>query len=223
MGRGEDNIEEFSAALQGPDAIRADLTQRAQELTHLDLPILLDNMSPLLSPVDQRTLTGDFGAYLLESFSTVKTHGIEGWLDDDLAFVKPWGFDVLAISDSGADMARKTKDQFVPFSHGQWLGQHIVIGECANGKTASADHQGAKDSVDWPHLGQAFRIDCHTTDLDGGNPRDEVTVGITPHPGSGRDDRGPEGIVASRPDQVSFSAVTNQLAINATTAAIKNG
>ena len=115
MGRGEDNIEEFSAALQGPDAIRADLTQRAQELTHLDLPILLDNMSPLLSPVDQRTLTGDFGAYLLESFSTVKTHGIEGWLDDDLAFVKPWGFDVLAISDSGADMARKTKTSLFPF------------------------------------------------------------------------------------------------------------
>ena len=33
--------------------------------------------------------------------------------------------------------------------------------------------------VDWPHLGQAFRIDRHVTDLDGGNPRDEVAFGIT--------------------------------------------
>jgi hypothetical protein len=35
------------------------------------------------------------------------------------------------------------------------------------------------DYVDWPHLGQAFRIDRHVTDLDGGNPRDEVVFGIT--------------------------------------------
>lgn len=35
------------------------------------------------------------------------------------------------------------------------------------------------DYVDWPHLGQAFRIDRHVTDLDGSNPRDEVAFGIT--------------------------------------------
>ena len=35
------------------------------------------------------------------------------------------------------------------------------------------------DYLDWPHLGQAFRIDRHVTDLDGGNPRDEVAFGIT--------------------------------------------
>ncbi len=35
------------------------------------------------------------------------------------------------------------------------------------------------DDVDWPHLGQAFRIDRPVTDLDGGNPRDEVVFGIT--------------------------------------------
>lgn len=127
-GMGEDNIEEFSAALQGPDAIRADLTQRAQALTHLDLPTLLESMRSLLSFVDQRTLTGDFGAYLLESFSTVKTYGIEGWLDDDLAFVKPWGFDVSAIS-IPVQIWQGEQDQFVPFSHGQWLRQHIISAE----------------------------------------------------------------------------------------------
>ena len=36
-----------------------------------------------------------------------------------------------------------------------------------------------KDDVDWPYLGQAFRIDRHVTDLDGSNPRDEVAWGIT--------------------------------------------
>ena len=33
--------------------------------------------------------------------------------------------------------------------------------------------------VDWPYLGQVFRIDRHVTDLDGSNPRDEVALGIT--------------------------------------------
>ncbi|WP_053960812.1 alpha/beta fold hydrolase [Sulfobacillus thermosulfidooxidans] len=127
-GMGEDNIEEFSAALQGPDATKADLKQRAQALSHLDLPTLLKSMRSLLSGVDQRTLTGDFGAYLLESFRTVKTHGIDGWLDDDLAFVKPWGFDVSEIS-IPVQIWQGKEDRFVPFSHGQWLHQHIVSAE----------------------------------------------------------------------------------------------
>lgn len=33
--------------------------------------------------------------------------------------------------------------------------------------------------VDWPHLGQAFRIDRPVTDWHRGNPRDEVALGIT--------------------------------------------
>jgi hypothetical protein len=35
------------------------------------------------------------------------------------------------------------------------------------------------DYMDWPPLGQAFRIDRHVTDWDGGNPRDAVGLGIT--------------------------------------------
>lgn len=38
------------------------------------------------------------------------------------------------------------------------------------------------DYVTWPHLAQAFRIDRHVTDLDGGHPRDEVALGITDLP-----------------------------------------
>ncbi len=33
--------------------------------------------------------------------------------------------------------------------------------------------------VDWPYLGQIFRIERHVTDLDGSRPRDEVVFGIT--------------------------------------------
>jgi hypothetical protein len=35
------------------------------------------------------------------------------------------------------------------------------------------------DYLDWPFLGQVFRIDRHVTDLDGTHPRDEVVFGLT--------------------------------------------
>ena len=35
------------------------------------------------------------------------------------------------------------------------------------------------DYLDWPHVGQVFRIDRHVTNLLGEDPRDEVAFGIT--------------------------------------------
>ena len=32
--------------------------------------------------------------------------------------------------------------------------------------------------LDWPHVGQVFRVERHVTDLLGENPRDEVAFGI---------------------------------------------
>jgi pimeloyl-ACP methyl ester carboxylesterase len=51
-------------------------------------------------------------------------NGVGGWVDDDLAFVKPWGFDVSAISVPVLVRYGLT-DVLVPPAHGAWLAANV--------------------------------------------------------------------------------------------------
>lgn len=47
-----------------------------------------------------------------------------GWVDDDLALVAPWGFEVDEIA-VPVEISYGEADVLVPASHGQWLAEHI--------------------------------------------------------------------------------------------------
>jgi pimeloyl-ACP methyl ester carboxylesterase len=53
----------------------------------------------------------------------IKT-GIWGWLDDDIAAVKDWGFDLTPIR-VPVDIWHGEDDEFVPPAHGEWLAANI--------------------------------------------------------------------------------------------------
>jgi pimeloyl-ACP methyl ester carboxylesterase len=88
--------------------------------------------------------------------------GIAGWRDDDLAFVRDWGFSLGWESPSPAPgnpgpvtIWQGDQDQMVPFAHGQWLAArvrgarvHLMPGDGHLSMTVSALDRILVDLVD---------------------------------------------------------------------------
>jgi pimeloyl-ACP methyl ester carboxylesterase len=123
-GMGEDNIIEFSAALRGEDELRPYLLREREHLKDVAAADVVASLETLLPDVDRAVLTGEFAEDTAVSFREAVRTGVEGWLDDDLAFASPWGFGLEEIS-VPAMIWQGTADLMVPFSHGRWLASRL--------------------------------------------------------------------------------------------------
>jgi pimeloyl-ACP methyl ester carboxylesterase len=123
-GMGQDNQEEFGVALAGPSELQDYLERQAQVLAGVTGQQVAAALGDLVSPVDVGVITGDFAAYLATTFRQAVSTGIWGWFDDDLAFTRPWGFD---LDQNGVPVTvwQGGQDRMVPFAHGQWLATHV--------------------------------------------------------------------------------------------------
>ena len=59
---------------------------------------IITSLESLLPEVDRAALTGEFGEDIAASFHEGLRLGVDGWLDDDFAFTKPWGFDLDEVA-----------------------------------------------------------------------------------------------------------------------------
>jgi pimeloyl-ACP methyl ester carboxylesterase len=123
-GMGEDNVTEFSLVMQGEDAVRPGYERQAVEMRGGDAATLIKEMSTLLPDVDRAVITDEFGEDMVASFDEGLRLGVDGWIDDDLAFVKPWGFSLDEIT-VPSFLWQGSEDLMVPYAHGQWLAEHI--------------------------------------------------------------------------------------------------
>jgi pimeloyl-ACP methyl ester carboxylesterase len=124
-GMGELNVEEFGVIFEGEEAQRASMEKQREGLLSARPEELVEQWQTLLGPADREVATGEFAAELLDHMRAGIEAGGDGWLDDDLVFVKPWGFDVAAIR-VPVLVWHGEQDKFVPFEHGVWLSEHIA-------------------------------------------------------------------------------------------------
>lgn len=122
---GDENIEEFGAATAGEGPLTAFLEAQAAALGQVQGEEIAAGLGDLASAVDRAALTGEFADYLAATFRGAVSTGIAGWRDDDLAFVRDWGFDLGAIETPVA-VWQGGEDRMVPFAHGAWLAKTLV-------------------------------------------------------------------------------------------------
>ena len=123
-GMGPENIEEFGLAARGADALTPFLDKEAQALGAITGEQIVAALGGLISGADAAVLTGEFADEMAQGLRGAVRTGIAGWRDDDLAFVKDWGFSLDALSGRAA-IWQGDQDMMVPFAHGQWLAAHI--------------------------------------------------------------------------------------------------
>jgi len=123
-GMGEQNIEEFDAIFEGEERHREVLERDLAQLTSLGPEGLVESWHSLLGPADAEVANGRLAAYIIDCVRDGVGQSLDGWFDDDLAFVRPWGFELGAIRVPVLHWQGE-QDKFVPFGHGVWLSQRI--------------------------------------------------------------------------------------------------
>ncbi len=123
-GMGAENVEEYTAAYAGREALDEFLTANTDlfSVTAEDVAASLGDLAP---PVDRAALTGEMAEILAASFRRAGAQGIVGWRDDDLTHLRPWGFRVGDITVPVA-IWQGREDRMVPFAHAEWLAANVA-------------------------------------------------------------------------------------------------
>jgi pimeloyl-ACP methyl ester carboxylesterase len=140
------NVNEFRAAQAGESEIRQLVEQeRATTLERLAAgraDFFGDSYE--LSEADKAQMVKHL-ARVADHLTNALAHGVDGWVDDDIAFTKPWGFDVSSIR-IPVYLTYGRTDNLVPPAHGDWLAARIPGAEVH--VDDEAGHMGDDSTVD---------------------------------------------------------------------------
>jgi pimeloyl-ACP methyl ester carboxylesterase len=123
-GMGEQNVVEFKNARDDAEAHKRASDRDRADLLAATPDQLVALWQTLLGPADREVATDRLAAFLLEHIRAGIEPSGDGWYDDDLVFVKPWGFELGSIR-VPVLLLQGEQDKFVPYGHGVWLSGHI--------------------------------------------------------------------------------------------------
>jgi pimeloyl-ACP methyl ester carboxylesterase len=121
------NVREFGWALQGEEHVAVQLSR---ELDDMGRRVEADPAKTVsdewgLDPSDRAVLARpDVAEFARASTADLVAGGVWGWVDDDLSFVRPWGFDVAEIRVT-VQVTYGLRDVLSPADHGAWLARMI--------------------------------------------------------------------------------------------------
>jgi len=126
-GMEAENVVEFGRAAEGESRLvpllERQLLEMGERVAADPAKLLGDDVK--LDDADRAVLARpDIAALTRETTKDLLAGGVWGWVDDDLAFVNPWGFDVSEIA-VPVRVTYGQRDVLVPAAHGAWLGRNI--------------------------------------------------------------------------------------------------
>jgi pimeloyl-ACP methyl ester carboxylesterase len=125
-GMDPENVKEFGWALAGEDVVHGELVVVQREMEQR----VANDPSTLLGDFDlpeaDKAILGraDIQQVIREAIPEQARNGVWGWVDDDLAFTLPWGFDPTAIRVPTA-VWWGAEDVLVPPAHGEWIARTV--------------------------------------------------------------------------------------------------
>lgn len=123
-GMGAENHEEFGAALRSDEELAAFIGPFREEILHISGPEVAAMFRDLVDDVDRGALTGEYAQFMADGMREGQRESFAGWLDDDLSFTQPWGFEPGDIPGI-VHVWQGAHDRMVPFAHGRWLVEHL--------------------------------------------------------------------------------------------------
>ena len=129
-GMGEMNVDDIRLSIEDPVAARAKCEEDRIEYMATEPDTIVESISTLVSEVDAEALTGELAEFYVACARDGLAPGADGWWDDGVALVTPWGFDLDTIR-TPVLVRHGRQDRFVPFGHGEWLAQRIPSAQAA--------------------------------------------------------------------------------------------
>jgi len=123
-GMGQENHVEFGAALKGPAEIEEWMKEFTPPIAVVTGDDIVEAFGGLIGAADTKALNDGAGEGIAKSYRQALEVTYFGWMDDDLAFVEPWGFDLASIT-KPVELWQGNDDFMVPHAHGYWLESKI--------------------------------------------------------------------------------------------------
>jgi pimeloyl-ACP methyl ester carboxylesterase len=127
-GVAEANVADFRLLTNDPVAWRRKLVREVEEMRDLTEEQLTESLFGPSPDADRAALTPELLAYAYAQMQDGLSQGPDGFIDDNLSDIRPWGFDLSSIT-VPVQLWHGLDDTLVPLSHAKWLAAHLPRAE----------------------------------------------------------------------------------------------